>query len=136
MTRSPGTQHALSDAAEARSAHSIGSAVRDAVLVWYAVLGGIPAWAIHLVGLAAFLRFTCNAGDYVWAMHLATAVTRGMTVVAMLLCGRMLLVGTDGRTDESSDTEDGRTQFLGRLGLIIGAAILARSTPPSTSACW
>jgi uncharacterized membrane protein len=108
----------VSGGEEARKAHSILSGVRDAVLVWYALLGSIGAWTIHLVLFAAYVRFTCNAAGSTWVMHVATAVTLAMTVVAMLLCRRMLR-SADG--DESSDEEGGRAQFIARLGLMIGA---------------
>lgn len=104
---------------EARRAHSIFSAVREAVLVWYAVLGGIGAWTIHLMVLASVVRFTCNTGQ-VWIMHVATVVTLAMCAVAILLCVRMLRAAPPG--DESSDDEGGRATFLGRLGLLIGAS--------------
>jgi len=107
---------------EARRAHSIVSGVREAVLVWYALLGSIGAWTIHLVLFASFVGFSCNATGSTWVMHLATVVTLAMTVLAMLLCRRMLR-RSDG--DESSDEEGGRGQFLARLGLLIGALNLA-----------
>ncbi|MFN2608925.1 MAG: hypothetical protein ABR511_13725 [Acidimicrobiales bacterium] len=110
-------------AEEARRAHSVFSAVRDAVLVWYAVLGSIGAWTIHLVFLASFVRYTCNAGGDVWVMHLVTVITLAMTAAAMLLCLRMLRSAPPG--EESGDDEGGRAAFLGRLGLIIGASNLA-----------
>ena len=109
----------MNGAEEARRAHSIGSAVRDAIFVWYAALGGIAAWTIHLLFLTSFVRFTCTSGSYVWAMHLATVVTLAMTVVAMTLSWR--LVRADG--DESS--ERGWLPFLGRLGLLVGAINIA-----------
>jgi len=104
---------------EARRAHSILSAVREAVLVWYAVLGGIAAWTIHLMVLVSVVKFTCNAG-HVWIMHLTTVATLAMCAVAILLCLRMLRASSAG--DESSDDEGGRTKFLARLGLLIGAS--------------
>ncbi|HEX8769712.1 MAG TPA: hypothetical protein VF711_02960 [Acidimicrobiales bacterium] len=107
-----------SAAEEARGAHSILSGVRDAVLVWYALLGGIGAWTIHLVLFAAFVRYSCNATGTTWVMHLATVITLAMTVVAMALCWRMLRASGG---DESSDEDGGRVQFLARLGLLIGA---------------
>lgn len=106
------------DAEEARAAHSIVSGIRDAVLVWYALLGSIGAWTIHLVLFAAYVQFSCNAAGSTWFMHLATAVTLAMTVLAMWLCWRMLRA-SDG--DESSDEEGGRAQFIARMGLLIGA---------------
>ncbi len=103
---------------EARRAHSIGSAVREAVVVWFALLGGIGAWIIHLLLFVSIVQFTCNAHGYVWVMHLATVVTLAITVAALVLCVRMLR-SSDG--DESSDDEGGRAQFIARLGLLIGA---------------
>ena len=108
---------------EARRSHSIASGARDAVLVWYALLGGIGAWTIHLLFLASFVRFTCNAHDYVWVMHLVTVVTLAMTAVALLLCRRMLRSAAG--SDESSDVEGGRAQFMARLGLLIGGVNFA-----------
>jgi hypothetical protein len=108
---------------EARRAHSIGSAVREAVLVWYALLGGIGAWTIHLVFFAAYVRYTCNRSGSLWLMHVVTAVTLAMTAVALLLCRRML--GRSSGEDEGSDEEGGRAQFIARLGLLIGVVNFA-----------
>ncbi|MDQ3897043.1 MAG: hypothetical protein M3326_07320 [Actinomycetota bacterium] len=115
--------HTESEAEEARRSHSIVSGIRDAVLVWYALLGGIGAWTIHLVFFAAFVRFTCNESGTTWAMHLVTLVTLAMTAFAMLLCWRMLKAGAGA--DEASDEEGGRAQFIARMGLIIGASNFA-----------
>jgi membrane protein implicated in regulation of membrane protease activity len=105
-----------SEAEEARRAHSIVSGIRGAVLVWYALLGSIGAWTIHLVLFAAYVRFSCNAPGSSWVMHVATVVTLAMTVLAMWLCRRMMR--SEG--DESSDEEGGRAQFIARMGLMIG----------------
>jgi len=102
---------------EARRSHSIASGIREAVLVWFALLGGIAAWTIHLLLFVSIVRYTCNAPGYVWVMHLATLVTLGITAAAILLCLRMMR-SSDG--DESSDDEGGRAQFIARLGLLIG----------------
>ena len=107
------------DGEEARRSHSIVYGIRDAVLVWYALLGSIGAWTIHLVFFAAFVQFSCNESGTTWAMHLVTVITLAMTVVAMWLCWRMLRKSPEG--DESSDEEGGRAQFIARLGLLIGA---------------
>ncbi len=110
---------------EARRAHSVFSAVREAVLVWYAVLGSIGAWAVHLVLFAGYVRYTCNRAGTLWLMHVATAVTLAMSVLALGLCGRML---RRSEGDESSDEEGGRAQFLARLGLLIGVVNVALIT--------
>jgi hypothetical protein len=114
--------HETSEAEEARRSHSILSGIRDAILVWYAVLGGIGAWTIHLVFFAAFVQFSCNDDGTTWAMHLVTAITLAMTAAAMWLCWRML---RSSEGDESSDEEGGRGQFIARMGLLIGAVNFA-----------
>ena len=110
--------HDVSEGEEARRSHSILSGVREAIVVWYALLGSIGAWTIHLVFFAAYVQFSCNEDGTLWAMHLVTAVTLAMTAAAMWLCWRMLRKA-DG--DEASDDEGGRAQFIARLGLMIGA---------------
>jgi len=102
---------------EARRAHSIASAVREGVLVWFALLGGIGAWTIHLLLFVSIVRYTCNAHGYVWVMHLATVVTLAITAAAIALCLRMM---RSSEGDESADDEGGRAQFIARLGLLIG----------------
>jgi hypothetical protein len=110
--------HDVSEGQEARRSHSILSGVREAILVWYALLGSIGAWTIHLVFFAAYVQFSCNEDGTLWAMHLVTVVTLAMTAAAMWMCWRMLRKA-DG--DEASDEEGGRAQFIARLGLMIGA---------------
>ena len=110
--------HDVSEGEEARRSHSILSGVREAILVWYALLGSIGAWTIHLVFFAAYVQFSCNEDGTLWAMHLVTVVTLAMTAAAMWLCWRMLRKA-DG--DEASDDDGGRAQFIARLGLMIGA---------------
>ena len=111
--------HTLWEGEEARRAHSILSGVKEAFLVWYALLGGIGAWTIHLVFFAAYVQFSCNVPGSTWLMHLVTVVTLAMTAVAMLFCVRMMRAAPEG--SEESDEEGGRAQFIGRLGLMIGA---------------
>jgi hypothetical protein len=111
-----------SPAEQARRSHSILSAVREAVLVWYALLGSIGAWTIHLVFFVTYVRYTCNAPGSLWAMHVVTVVTLAMTVVAIALCTRML---HSSEGDEAGDDEGGRAQFLARLGLLIGVVNFA-----------
>jgi hypothetical protein len=110
--------HTLSAGDAARRSHSIVSAIRSAVTVWYALLGGIGAWTIHLLMLTSFVRFTCNADDYVWVLHLTTAVTLAMTVAAMALSQRLV------RQSRGEGVEADRTRFIGQLGLVVGAVNL------------
>lgn len=119
MSAGAETAETLTPGEQARRAHSVGSAVRDGVLVWFALLGSIGAWTIHLMFLTSFVRFTCTSGDHVWAMHLATLVTLAMCAVAMLLSWRLVRAGGDDAS------ERGWLPFLGRLGLLVGAINVA-----------
>jgi hypothetical protein len=105
-------------AEEARRQHSIGSAIRTGFEVWYAVAGSIGAWTIHLLFFAGFVRFTCNVAGALWAMHAITVLCLGLTVVALALAIR--LARHEG--DEAAESESGRLQFLGRLGVLVGVA--------------
>ncbi len=105
------------DAETARRAHSIRSAIVDAVTVWFALLGGLGAWIIHLVLLTSIVQLSCDHPGYLWVMHGATVATLAITGAAAFLAHRLATqVG-----DESSATEPGRNRFIGQLGLLIAA---------------
>ncbi len=112
---------ALPSSETARRSHSIVSAIKSGVTVWYAVLGGIGAWTIHLLVLTSVVQFTCNAGGYEWIMHVTTLVTLAMTAVAMALSLRLVRQGRKADADGGGGGNGGeRTVFLGQLGLLIG----------------
>lgn len=102
--------------AEAREAHSIMSAVKDAVVIWYALLGGLAAWIIHLLAFVSLARESATHAGTRWAMHGITAGTLVMTIVAMALSARLARPPGDtaGRDDR------GRDRFIGHMGLLIG----------------
>jgi hypothetical protein len=110
----------MTSAEVARREHSIVSAIRAGFEVWYALLGGVAAWTIHLLLFAAWVRFTCTADGYVWVMHAATVACLAMTAAAIALSLRHLRRGDGDGDDEAAETESGRFQFLGRLGLLVG----------------
>lgn len=112
-------------AAEAREGHSIVSALRSGVEVWFAVFGGIMAWAVHLVFFAAFVRYTCNVHGDLWVMHLVTAITGGATLLALFLSSRLPLRKGAALDGESGADEHDVFGFLGHLGLILNSVNLA-----------
>jgi hypothetical protein len=89
---------------------------------WYAVLGGIAAWTVHLLTLSSIDRLTCNLGGYAWVMHAVTGVTAAATVAAMVLAYRLFRAGGD---DDAAGSVAGRLRFFGTLGLLVGAVNLA-----------
>ena len=76
-------------AEEARKSHSILSAFKDAWTVWYALLGGLAAWIIHLLAFAALSDLSTRSASVRWAMHGITAATLAMTAVAIVLSVRL-----------------------------------------------
>jgi hypothetical protein len=113
------TMHTASETA--RRSHSIWSAVRAAFEVWYALLGSIAAWTIHILVLASVVQYTCNVDGALWIMHVTTVATLAMAGTAMVLSWRLARGGHD---DEHPD-EAGRNRFIGVVGLMIGAANVA-----------
>ena len=100
-----------------------GSSLKRIVRVWYALLGGIGAWMVHLLVESSLVRYGCNVGGIDWVMHLVTAVTAAATLLAMWLSWQLV---RDGRTEPADeDTPGGRFHFIGLLGLLFGAINLA-----------
>jgi hypothetical protein len=91
--------------------------------VWYAVVGGIGAWTVHMLFLSSFVQYTCNEGHVGWVHHVVTAVTAAATVLSMVLAWSLVREGADA--DEAAPSYEGRTRFLGMAGLLIGAINLA-----------
>lgn len=97
------------------------TAVRNLVGTWFPVFGSIPAWAAHVVFLAALARYTCTVPSTRWTLHAITAATLAVAVLATVMCLRLVRGGAEGSLpEEGSPEEPGRLAFLGRLGLIIG----------------
>jgi len=92
------------------------TAVRNLVVTWFPVFGSIPAWAAHLLALAALTRYSCNVQSTRWTLHAITVVTLAMAGLATAMSARLVHAGGD----EASPEGPGRLAFLGRLGLILG----------------
>jgi hypothetical protein len=96
---------------------------RRAVRVWIPVFGGIVTWLGHLVFMASFTKYACNAHGSRWWMHLVTIGLAGLTVLAMVMCGS--LIRSNRGADETDNSGVARLRFLGVAGLLIGAINLA-----------
>jgi hypothetical protein len=89
------------------------------ILVWFALVAPVLAWTVHLVALAALVRYSYNEKGATFWMHLTTALTLAVTVAAIYLAWRMIQHARD--VPESDPGPEGRTRFLGELALLIGA---------------
>ena len=84
-------------------------------IVWFALTGGIAAWAVHLVFFSAVVRYVHNTGDF-WLFHAGNATCLFVALVATALSWDMY---RQGRDDEGAGTPEGRIRFLGILGLVV-----------------
>lgn len=98
-------------------------ALRRGFEVWFAVFGGVGAWTVHLVYLAAAEHWTHIEHQWSWTLNACTIVTAVVTVVAMALSWRLVQAAKDA--DESDSGDAGQIKFLGQLGLLFGAINLA-----------
>jgi hypothetical protein len=99
------------------------SRLRRAVTVWYAVLGGIGAWTVHLLAEASLYQWTCDTRRGEWILN---AITGGCALACLLAIGLSWCLWRAGRhADDESDGAPGQTNFLGFLGLAIGIINLA-----------
>ncbi|MCU1463561.1 MAG: hypothetical protein JWO37_3636 [Acidimicrobiales bacterium] len=104
---------------EIEAAGPMGRGIR----VWFAVLGGIPAWAVHILFVASMARYTCVHGR-TWVLHLATAVTAAITIAAIALSANLVRVARNAGANDPEDeaaSPDARLLFLGTVGLLIGS---------------
>jgi hypothetical protein len=95
-----------------------------AILGWGAVVGSTGAWVTHLVFSAAWsveggrsraaASAACGHGP-TWPLHLATALTAAVCLVA--LGAALLVLRHRADTPSGSGSLDGQLRFLGLLGV-------------------
>lgn len=86
--------------------------------VWFPVLGPIGAWTVHALYLAGVGRLVCTRPSTMTTIHLVTAATITVCVVALALSVRLVRRGSGPDAD---DTTPARARFLGLLGVALGA---------------
>jgi hypothetical protein len=99
------------------------SSLRRGLEVWFAVLGGIGAWTVHLLFVASAEHWTFLHAEYRWTLHAATVVCAAVSIVAILLARRLIVVASGG--DPSSNDDAGQLLFLGHVGVLVGVINLA-----------
>ena len=85
--------------------------------LWYATLGGIALWMIHLVALAALADLACEHPATEWVMHGLTVGLAGASLAAAWMSWALVR----GRRSHASDRGDldGRLRFMGLFGLLV-----------------
>jgi hypothetical protein len=100
--------------------------IREAALLWFAVLGAPAAWTVqHVFGFGLTVA-ACNAGGRPWGIDVDTvtlAVTIGAAVVAAAAEAAALVVFRATR-DEGSEPPGSRIHFMSVVGLTINPLFL------------
>jgi hypothetical protein len=89
---------------------------------WYAVLGGIVLWAIHVTALSSLAATSCTHPTATWAMHALTVVLAAATIAAGWMC--VMLIRGRGDHSEADPDVDGRLRFMALFGLLTQATSL------------
>ncbi|SIR51375.1 hypothetical protein [Micromonospora avicenniae] len=102
------------------------------LLLWYAVLGGALAWAIHLMLAWGIDELTCASGsDRIGAVPLRVVVALAVVVPALATVGALLAAAlawrrtAHTRSDGIAEGTLGRTRLLAALGLWANLLFLA-----------
>ncbi|MGI9118725.1 MAG: hypothetical protein ACR2G7_01100 [Acidimicrobiales bacterium] len=110
---------------------------------WFAALGGIGAWMVHLIAVAALARISCtHSSATIWWTHGATLITALVTLGAMALSEALRRAGPSesdpAPVDTATVTAEGyaNLEFLGRFGLIVGGFSLLLIVFEGSMAVW
>jgi hypothetical protein len=91
------------------------------VAIWFPIIGPLAAWAIHLVGEAALVRPAQTHSWVIWWMHALSAAMVTVAIAGGLVGYRLARAGEFVEDGERSGTSEGRTAFLGWMGLYSAA---------------
>jgi hypothetical protein len=90
--------------------------------LWYGFSVGPVAWAVHIVGAAALVQYSCNAERWKWTLHALTLATAVPTAIGLAICLRIARRIPD---PEDAPSPGGRTDFLAKVGALTAAISLA-----------
>ncbi len=105
-------------AAASAAAHQRFRAAPSGPVLWFATVGSIVTWMVHLVAEASLVPLREQHESVVWVMHAVTVVLALVVLLGMWISRSYTRIGSD---DESVPNPVGRTVFLGYVGLVIGA---------------
>jgi hypothetical protein len=90
--------------------------------LWYGFSVGPVAWAVHIVGDAALVQWSCNDPRWKWTLHALTIATAIPTAIGLAIC---VGIARQARDPEDAATPGGRTDFLAKVGALSAAISLA-----------
>lgn len=82
------------------------------VRVWLPSVAATSAWTVHLLLTASVVELVCDQGDLTWVLHVATAVTAAVSLIALGLSMVLLRSGGDLR-------------FVGQVSVLVSGINLA-----------
>ncbi|MFI7648178.1 hypothetical protein ACIBTZ_19165 [Micromonospora sp. NPDC049460] len=97
------------------------------LLLWYGVLGGALAWAVHLIVAWGVDELTCAAGSTrVGAVPLRLVVTLAVVLPALATVGSLLAAGLAWRRirQDGEDRSVSRTRMLAVVGIWLNLLFL------------
>ncbi|WP_319459317.1 hypothetical protein [Micromonospora sp. RTP1Z1] len=99
------------------------------LLLWYGVLGGAVAWAVHLLAAWSLDELTCAAGsERVSAVPLWQAVGLAVVIPGLFTVGSLLVAALVWRRTRRAGEEDrafGRSRMLAVVGVWANLLFLA-----------
>jgi hypothetical protein len=90
--------------------------------LWYGFAVGPVAWAVHIIGDAALVRYACNDPNMHWWLHGLTVITAVPTVIGLVIS---MGVARSIGVAEDDPSPEGRTRFLAVVGAYTCAISLA-----------
>ncbi|HEX7746460.1 MAG TPA: hypothetical protein VF462_14505 [Micromonosporaceae bacterium] len=109
-----------------------GARLAGGLLLWYGVLGGALAWAVHLLGAWGIDELACAAGsERVSAVPLWQAIGLAVVIPALVTVGSLLVAGLVlrriGRAPRAGaeDRSYSRARLLATLGIWANLLFLA-----------
>ncbi|MGI9119475.1 MAG: hypothetical protein ACR2G7_05035 [Acidimicrobiales bacterium] len=88
------------------------SFLQGPVRVWLPSVAATGAWTVHLLLTASLVELACNQGDLTWVLHVTTAVTAGVALIALGLSLALVRSG-------------GELRFVGQVSLLVSGINLA-----------
>jgi hypothetical protein len=91
-------------------------------LLWFAALGGVTAWAVHLMVVYPLVHVACDLGSDL-SLHVVSAVTLVIAIVSTVVAWK-IWKDTGASMVDSLRGEAGRTPFMSLGGFAFGLMMI------------